>query len=601
MQNQSKLKRQASSPLLDCAIENVTDGHSNKIPRTGTTSDTFCNSTKSQKTQQQPNQQSGIPSFSVQIVQQFSSNTSQSHSQTIQTNVTVQALSNNSIKTSNSPLTSNAVSTTSSPGCAGSGTPGNDSYNQLSNSVANNSGAIPSASVSIGTNIECKQEPETNFAQCSVNGSHPLPDLSSEISSANNANNTTTSSTAATTGDRFSDSLANLGFPEDSNDDVIHPDILKDIIDDVFTNPSDLINGFNFVDSMGIKENDQNDEKDSLKQMLSLNKTIQNNNFQNSPNIFSMSQSQSVFDFQTVVNSNNNSQTVPNSSSNMTQGYQSGRLGSFAASPPNLSGISNNGLGLDFKLTEPSPAAQTLKQMAEQHQSMQQKQQQLGLGIGANHPRSPFGSDSFPDPLSNMRTNFMNGSPTSAQKSPTGLFQPMGFSQQQNFTATSVSNVKQEVVTPNTPIYQPNINQHLPDLELHKRRQVIQMQQTQIGNVTRPPFSHSPDQKRAYQGMRLPHYNDPSPGHPPNDGSASNSPVPHLPGQFMRGVSTPGVTPPPQAFGSSPSPSAGSTLHISQSQQIQMSTNNQQIQVCCVHFICCSIKCNAQKNIHSRL
>lgn len=582
-QNQSKLKRQAS-PLLDCAIENITEVHTNKIPRTGTVNDTFCNSTTTQQTQQsQPSQKSGVPNFSAQIVQQFTSSASQTRPQTVHTNVTVQALSNNNIKTSNSPLASNAVS---SPGASA-----NDSYNQIPNSTANNTGAIPSTSISVGTNVECKQEPDTNFVQCSVNGSHQLSELNGELNNANNNTNNTTSSTAATTGERFSDSLANLGFPDDSNDDVIHPDILKDIIDDVFTNPSDLINGFNFVDSMGIKDNNQTDEKDSLRPILSLNKSMQNsppNNFQNSansPNIYNMSQSQqSVFDFQTLVNSNTNSQTVPNNSNNLTQGFPSSRLGSYVSSSPNLAGISNNGLGLDFKLTEPSPAAQTLKQMAEQHQSMQQKQQQLGLGIGANHPRSPFGSDSFPDPISNVRTNFINGSPTSLQKSPTGLFQPMGFSQTQNFTSTSGSAIKQEVVTPNTPLYQPNLNQHLSDLELHKRRQVMQMQQSQMGTVTRPPFSHSPDQKRSYQSMRLPHYNDPSPSHPPNEGSASNSPVPHVSGQFVRGVSTPGVTPPPQGFGSSPSPSASSTLHMGQSQQIQMSANNQQIQVSLFYF-----------------
>ncbi|XP_035229289.1 uncharacterized threonine-rich GPI-anchored glycoprotein PJ4664.02-like [Stegodyphus dumicola] len=100
-----------------------------------------------------------------------------------------------------------------------------------------------------------------------------------------------------------------------------------------------------------------------------------------------------------------------------------------------------------------------------------------------------------------------------------------------------------------------------------------------MANISRPPFSHSPEQKRQYPGLRsLPLYNDPSPGHPPNDGSASNSPVPNHPQQFMRGVSTPGVTQSSQGFGSSPSPSSGA-LYLSQSQQIQLSSNSQQLQV----------------------
>ncbi|CAL1281149.1 unnamed protein product [Larinioides sclopetarius] len=483
------------------------------------------------------------------------------------------------IKSSNSPLASTAVSS-ASPGCVSSV----DGGNQLSNSVPNGSGA--STAVSVSTSVECKREPDTDFPQCSVNGSLPLSQLNSELTSANNeVNTTTTSSTAATTGDRFSDSLANLGFPEDSNDDVIHPDLLKDIIDDVFTNPSDLINGFNFVDNLGLKDSTHtlDDDKDSLRPMMSLNKSMQDsppNHFQNptnSPNLFSMSQSQqTVFDFPTGnVNSNAASQNMPNSS-NVQPNFTSSRVGSYTATSPSMPGIPNNGLGLDFKLTEPSPAAQTLKQMAEQHQNMQQKQQQLGLGVS---PRSPFGSDSFPDPLSNIRTNFLNGSPNSMptlQKSPPGMFQSMGFQQQQSFTASSNSAVKQEVVTPNTPMYSSNINQHLSDLELHKRRQqALQMQQNQMGSITRPPFSHSPDQKRQFPVMRqLPMYNDPSPGHPPNDGSASNSPVPHHPSQFMRSVSTPEVTP-SQGFASSPSPSAGA-MHPNQSHQIQHNASNQQ-------------------------
>lgn len=588
MQNQSKLKRQAGSPLMDCGIDNL-DNHSNKISRSDQNCDTFPNSAQSK----QQKQQSGASNFSLQIVQQFTNpNVSQtSHSQTIQTNVTVQGLSGGLMKTSNSPIPSANTSSAASPSCATSGTVTCEAGNKMANSIPNGSGAGSSATVSVCASVECKQEPDTDFAQCSVNGSIPLSELSSELTNANNDVNTTTSSTAATNGDRFSDSLANLGFPEDSNDDVIHPDLLKDIIDDVFTNPSDLINGFNFVDSLDLKDSNHSlsDDKDSLREMMSLNKSIQDSppshfqNNANSPDLFSMNQTQTVFDFPTGnVNSNATSQAMPNNSNSIQQGFSSGRMGSFTATSPSMQGIPNSGLGLDFKLTEPSPAAQTLKQMAEQHQSMQQKQQQLGLGVG---PRSPYESDSFPDPLSNIRSNYLNSSPNSMnsmQKSPTGLYQQMTFAQQV-YSAAAASNssaVKKEVDTPNTSIYSSNPNQHLSDLELHKRRQALQMQQSQMTGMSRPIYSQSPEQKRQFSGIRqLPAYNDPSPGHPQNEGSASNSPIPHHPGQFMRGVSTPGVTPPPQGFVSSPSPSAG-IMHMSQSQQIQLNANNQQLQVC---------------------
>ncbi|GIY12830.1 uncharacterized protein CEXT_407511 [Caerostris extrusa] len=239
---------------------------------------------------------------------------------------------------------------------------------------------------------------------------------------------------------------------------------------------------------------------------------------------------------------------MPNNSNNVQSSFSSSRIGSYTATSPSMSGMANSGLGLDFKLTEPSPAAQTLKQMAEQHQNMQQKQQ-LGLGVS---PRSPFGSETLSDALSNIRTNCLSRSPNSMntlQNSPTGMYQPMGYpQQQQTYSAPSSSAVKQEIVTPNTPMYPPNMTQHISEMELHRRRQqAMQMQQNQMGNLAVPPFSHSPDQKRQYHGNRqLPMYNDPSPGHQPNDGgaSASNSPVPHHSGQFLRSVSTPGVTPP---------------------------------------------------------
>lgn len=554
---------------MECGIDNLTD-HSNKIARSDQACDAFPNSVQSK----QQKQQSGAPNFSLQNVQMYSNANA--------TQTSVQGLSA-LIKTSNSPIPSANTSSAASPSCGGTVTC-NSPGNKLVNSIANGPGAGPSATVS----VECKQEPDTDFAQSCVNGSIPLSELSGELANSNNDVNTTTSSTAATNGDRFSDSLANLGFPEDSNDDVIHPDLLKDIIDDVFTNPSDLMNGFNFVDSLDLKDSNDghSDDKDSLREMMSLNKSVRNNspsqfqNTANSPDLFSMSQTQTVFDFPTGnVNSNATSQAMPNNSNSIQQGFSSGRIGSFTATSPSIQVIPNSGLGLDFKLTEPSPAAQTLKQMAEQHQSMQQKQQQLGLGVG---PRSPYESDPFPDPLTNMRSNYLNSSPTSMtslQKSPTGIFQQMNFAQQV-YSAASNSSVKKEVDTPNASIYSSKPNQHLSDLELHKRRQTLQMQQSQINSISRPIYSQSPEQKRQFAGIRqLPAYNDPSPGHPQNDGSASNSP--HHTAQFMR---APGVTPPPQGFVSSPSPSAG-VMHMSQSQQIQLNANSQQLQVRHNHYL----------------
>ncbi|GIY12829.1 uncharacterized protein CEXT_407501 [Caerostris extrusa] len=119
-------------------------------------------------------------------------------------------MNNGLLTASSSPLASTA-GPSASPGCVASGSA--DSGNQLTN-----------------------PQPVVEYPQCSVNGTlPPLPELNNQLTSANNnVNTTTTSSTAATAGDRFSDSLANLGFPDDSGDAVFHPGLLQDLIDDVF-------------------------------------------------------------------------------------------------------------------------------------------------------------------------------------------------------------------------------------------------------------------------------------------------------------------------------------------------------------------------------
>ncbi|KAF8785371.1 Mastermind-like protein 3 like protein [Argiope bruennichi] len=560
--NPSRLKRQVNSPS-DSSTSNAAESHANKISRPEQPCDSFP-STSQQQTQQQSQQFQPSSAVSMNGTQNYK-------------NLTVNGMNAVLIKSSNSPLAVTAASS-ASPGCV---TPvGTADGGQLSSSVQNTAETSTAASV---PSSELKSETDPEFPTSNVNGPLPLSELNSELTSANNNVNTNTTPSAATTDDRFSDSLANLGFPDVPNGSDIHSTFLNDFMDDVFTNQSDLMNGFNFVDNLNLKDTLDGDQ-DSSRSIMSLNKSMlenPSNHFQNptnSPNLFNMNQSQqTVFDFPTTagINSSTNSPKMP-TSNNVQENFISSLVGTYTASSPNMSVIPNNGLGLDFKLTEPSPAAQTLKQMAEQHQSMQSKQQQLGLGVS---PRSPFGSDSFPDPLSNIRTNFLNNSPNSMptlQKSPPGMYQSMSF-QQQSFTASNNSAVKQEVVAPNTPMYTSNLNQHLSDLELHKRRQqALQIQHSQMGNLTRPPFSHSPDQKRQFPAMRqLPTYNDPSPGHPSHDGNTNNSSAPHHTSQFLRNVSTPEITPSSQIFSSSSVSSAGAMHHLQHNanQQQQMQTS----------------------------
>ncbi|XP_067140711.1 neurogenic protein mastermind-like isoform X2 [Centruroides vittatus] len=470
-------KRQAKGPGAPLQSDQNCEDHEHqvKISRNNRTAD--CQETTT------------IPSFSVQIVQQFtnSSNSCQTpHSQTIQTNVTVKAVTGN-LKNSSSPLAS-ATSSVSTNG----------------------------ADISVGTNIECKQEKEADY----------------------NINNRTNGTT-----DRFPDTFPTLGFPEDSADDVIHPDILKDLIDDVFTNPTDLMKDFNFEESASKdgEETDKNLEcSGSVMEVggkTNSSTTASQIHFPPTPPMispFSGNQSASpLFDSSTPVMTTTPS-TPPYPPNPRVQPYTH-------SSPLSM----NSTLGLDFKLTEPSPAAQTLKQMAEQHQSMQQKQQQLGLGLGSPHSRSPFATDAFADPLSlpSMRSGFINGTSTHLnplQKSPGSLYPPMAYVPQSDFSCIRTQ--------PGTVMYKHESNDnlfpgmdgmgHIPDVGMHKRQQVLLLQR--INSDGKQNLSFTTDHKPQYGGTRpLSHFTDSSVGSP-------------ISGQFTSGQRPP----------------SGPSLQMSQAQQI---------------------------------
>ncbi|XP_023216804.1 uncharacterized protein LOC111619330 isoform X4 [Centruroides sculpturatus] len=470
-------KRQAKGPGATLQTDQNCEDHEHqvKISRNNRTAD--CQETTT------------IPSFSVQIVQQFT-NTSNScqtpHSQTIQTNVTVKAVTGN-LKNSSSPLAS-ATSSVSTNG----------------------------ADISVGTNIECKQEKEVDY----------------------NINNRTNGTT-----DRFPDTFPTLGFPEDSADDVIHPDILKDLIDDVFTNPTDLMKDFNFEESASKdgEETDKNLEcSGSVMEVggkTNSSTTASQIHFPPTPPMispFSGNQSASpLFDSSTPVMTTTPS-TPPYPPNPRVQPYTH-------SSPLSM----NSTLGLDFKLTEPSPAAQTLKQMAEQHQSMQQKQQQLGLGLGSPHSRSPFATDAFADPLSlpSMRSGFINGTSTHLnplQKSPGSLYPPMAYVPQSDFSCIRTQ--------PGTVMYKHESNDnlfpgmdgmgHIPEVGMHKRQQVLLLQR--INSDGKQNLSFTTDHKPQYGGTRpLSHFTDSSVGSP-------------ISGQFTSGQRPP----------------SGPSLQMSQAQQI---------------------------------
>ncbi|XP_067121663.1 neurogenic protein mastermind-like [Centruroides vittatus] len=505
------------------------------------------------QSQQSQQQQQPLPSFSVQIVQQFtSSNVSHAqHSQTIQTNVTVKAL-NGSVKTSGSPLaTATSSVSTGSPAVSGN------------------------SSISVGTNVECKQEKDITGQCCNHTINDDMPNLDPTNDGPSRV-------------ERFSDTFSNLNFPDDSGDDVFHPDILKDLIEDVFTNPSDLLM---FEDSVSSVKDNEGDKDTLTSTMMDMGKlvgspsTSQHFTAAQIPTGQSPHSSSSIFDLGATVANNLNSQSVS------TTVF------------PNSNNLS--GLGLDFKLTEPSPAALTLKQMAEQHQNMQQKQQQqpqsqqqqqqqsqpqqtqqqqsqhhqpqssqqqnISLGMGSPHSRSPFGSDSFSDALTSIRSNFLNNTSNNLnQVQKAGMFPTMSYNRQQGF--------QNSMVRPNNGMIfkQENFSSNTSVDEVHKR-QTLQQQINE--QKLRPNYCGSANLEQKPQlglggavtyGTTRPlsHFTEPT------GQNQRQSPG------FLR-AQGPRITPPPTLQYSSsgvPRPSSAS-IHLSQTQQIQINQNTQHLQV----------------------
>lgn len=338
-----------------------------KIARTEVLSDKSCVS----EAQKKKKQSSPLQSFSVQIVQQFTNASQAHHSQTIQTNVTVQTLSGSAPQPSENTNNQTSQSITVTQG---------------SQQKENKSSTITVTGSS--SNVECKQEKD--------NGHLDLCQCNSQTSNS------------CSGGDRLSDTFPSLGFTDDSGDDVIHPDILKDLIDDVLTNSADIMKDFNFEDSVGsIKDPD--DIPKEIIDALKASPPPQQRPFQREDltfaNAHSNQQQNGVFE-----NVSANASTSPTITSSFYT-TPSQRLPSYSVSGLSLS----NGLGLDFKLSEPSPAALTLKQMAEQHQNMQkqqqQQQQQLVNSPLVNRTQS-FNQESFSGAINTLRTNFFNGSNT---------------------------------------------------------------------------------------------------------------------------------------------------------------------------------------------
>lgn len=502
-------KRSASEAFGGSPLDPSSGGHGEQPEE----SDRLGSSHKNLKDQQSSQDlNNGLTSFSVQIVQQFSSNNNAQapHSQTIQTNVTVKALSGNGgggatagIKTSGSPL----PPTSASSACD----------------------SAPTAHIF----KECKREKvECEFQpQCSM-------------SSSNGAN---------------VDPLSNFNLMTDESvDDVINAELFQDLINDVFTNTSnaDLMKEFTFDNIGVVKEPDDGARAasaDSSCANLKKNTSTTSQHHQrvsstppqysSSPTALANPTSTNLFEIQQQQTVTNIPPIAPSPGSRI---------------PTPLEVIQSPGTG-------PNPAAQTLKQMAEQHQ--QQKQQHIG---NAPHQRVPFA-----DSLQNSRDFFANSqSPSFTSSMPSKpMYNPAYGMQQQNMYTNGPTEPGGD-----------------SEVQNHKVMQLQQQLQRMTEQKSPPP---------GYGSTRpLSHYAEMSsqPASVAPGGGINVQQQQHLSpasGQFMRaqrgGVAGAGAASQQQqqqaqymgAAGGSPSNassgSTGSNIQISQSQHF--SQTNQQMQV----------------------
>lgn len=319
----------------------------------------------------------GLTKFQVQIVQQLEFTTSaanNSQAQAISTNVTVKALTNASVKSEHllnassspkpgpDPTSASAASRPQAGNGNGPGGPGPGAGGGPVPGGAGGSGGI--GCVDIGNLVECKQEPDNEFVD--------LEQCAAALEKDAAANGT--------------------GFPgfsefmgDDTGDEIITSDAFKDLISEISDFHPEFMKDFDFEDKgVDTLTNNAAAAAVAVAAAAAANNNNNNNNNNGLPTTNNGQikieddkdamhpQQQQQQQHPNSANNGVNSNNVGNNNGNaMPANSSPGALGSSQFSPARLPYS-----GLDFK-SEMSPAAQTLKQMAEQHQH---KSQQLGLG-----------------------------------------------------------------------------------------------------------------------------------------------------------------------------------------------------------------------------
>ena len=466
----------------------------------------------------------GLTKFSVEIVQQleFTTSAANSQAQQISTNVTVKALTNASVK-------SDHVNSTSSPKSGSDTTPAPTASRGQQGGQGSGGGI---GCVDIGNLVECKQEPDNEF-----------PDLEQCAAALEK------------------DAAANgAGFPglsdfigDDTGDEIITSDAFKDLISEISDFHGEFMKEFDFedksVDTLGVGPG---------------NGGIMGNGAGNGPltgNPVNNGQIKIEDDKDAVHQHTNNGAPSNGAGGNNGAGIGSnsspGALGSAQYSPARMPYS-----GLEFK-SEMSPAAQTLKQMAEQHQH---KSQQSQLGLGGFNPtaaaaaaaRGPTSRSPYAEFTQFGNTNDYLGSP--------GSNGPPG---NQNQSAPNAASYHKNNGTPGG----------------------FQGQQANDMFSTQNQFSSMADMKRPQQTGGKPNMLGPtgaykqqyspygSPGSMPNHGSPG---YPLPPRGSQGGGPNPTGSQGPFTSSTPPRPPSGpgtSTLQINQAQQLHISNPGHQIQV----------------------
>lgn len=434
-----------------------------------------CTTTQQHSNSTHQNNGDGLTKFSVEIVQQleFTTSAANSQPQQISTNVTVKAHhTNTSVK---SDISSPKSSNPSTPASTNTPNNNNNSGSNINNNNANGSGNNNNNS---GTKSGTVLDVSTLVECVKQEPDNDFADLDQCALALEKD--------AAANGGTFGGFSDLIG--DDTNDEIMSSAALKDLISDITTNYSDypdIMKEFDFEDKPAAPAPPQNDKIDDKLSMD--NKSFMSTNY---------------FD----------------------------KRATTGASGGNAFG------NLDFPKSELSPAAQTLKQMAEQHQN----KHQIGMAFkpepipGRNAPSVPFHQD-FPP--------FQNN------------FNPGMFKNQQE------SLIKQEIM--------------YNDFDMKRKANAQSMYPPKGGQFS--PYGGSPNPHGSpagyLQGVRPPP--------PPNQGNGG----PGTPGNAYRG-GTPPRPPsgPPGGGGGGGSGGGnagnagagtaggnnGSTLHINQAQQLNI-------------------------------